>query len=366
MTTIGAIEFLDKKAGAGFGAACLDVRSEGEFATGYLPGFVNLPILCDPERHQVGLAYKTQGRELAIQLGHELVDPTRVERVGAWSREIDRSQERAGFVACWRGGLRSGIASRWIQEAGKDVIQIQGGYKAIRHELIAPLLTESPSVFSALRIISGFTGSGKTRFFRTLASAGDIDWLDLEGHAKHRGSSFGRLAGDPTPAQATFENLVGWDFYRMSSAREIWLEDESRCIGAVRLPDSLKTAMNLAPVLFLEVSMETRQLNIFEEYVAEPLKNGTEPKALLAELERCTLGVRKRLGGAMTSEVVGDLRAAFEGLDGTPDRHFPWIKKLLVHYYDPAYQYAFDLHKRPILFRGDENACRQWIQTRSV
>ena len=50
----------------------LDVRSEGEFAESHVPGFTNIPILDNSERHQVGLTYKNEGNEAAVKLGYAL------------------------------------------------------------------------------------------------------------------------------------------------------------------------------------------------------------------------------------------------------------------------------------------------------
>ena len=51
----------------------IDVRAPVEFAQGSLPGSVNLPLMVDEERHQVGIAYKQQGQQAAIALGERLV-----------------------------------------------------------------------------------------------------------------------------------------------------------------------------------------------------------------------------------------------------------------------------------------------------
>ena len=51
----------------------IDVRAPVEFAQGALPGAVNLPLMIDGERHQVGIAYKRQGQAAAIALGERLV-----------------------------------------------------------------------------------------------------------------------------------------------------------------------------------------------------------------------------------------------------------------------------------------------------
>ena len=48
------------------GGVLIDVRAPVEFEKGALPGAINLPILDDEQRRQVGTAYKTAGREPAI------------------------------------------------------------------------------------------------------------------------------------------------------------------------------------------------------------------------------------------------------------------------------------------------------------
>ena len=50
----------------------LDLRSPKEFAMGSIPGAVNVPLLDDLERHDVGLLYKQEGKTSAVALGVEL------------------------------------------------------------------------------------------------------------------------------------------------------------------------------------------------------------------------------------------------------------------------------------------------------
>ena len=51
----------------------IDLRSPGEADRGAIPGAVNMPILEDAERAEVGKTYKDAGQAAAIQKGHELV-----------------------------------------------------------------------------------------------------------------------------------------------------------------------------------------------------------------------------------------------------------------------------------------------------
>ena len=63
----------------------IDVRAPVEFAQGALPGAVNLPLMDDDERHQVGVAYKEHGQAAAIELGERLVSgEVKQARIAAW------------------------------------------------------------------------------------------------------------------------------------------------------------------------------------------------------------------------------------------------------------------------------------------
>ena len=65
----------------------IDVRAPVEFAQGSLPGAVNLPLMDDEERRQVGIAYKQQGQQAAIALGERLVSgAVKQSRVLAWNK----------------------------------------------------------------------------------------------------------------------------------------------------------------------------------------------------------------------------------------------------------------------------------------
>ena len=63
----------------------IDVRAPVEFVNGALPSSINLPLISDDERHQVGLRYKNNGQQSAIELGHQLVHgEIKQQRLQAW------------------------------------------------------------------------------------------------------------------------------------------------------------------------------------------------------------------------------------------------------------------------------------------
>jgi tRNA 2-selenouridine synthase len=53
----------------------IDVRSESEFQKGHILNAINIPLLNDAERAEIGTLYKQMGRIEAVKRGLELVGP---------------------------------------------------------------------------------------------------------------------------------------------------------------------------------------------------------------------------------------------------------------------------------------------------
>ena len=51
----------------------IDVRAPVEFEKGSFPHAINLPLINDEERHEIGICYKKHGNNEAVKLGHKLV-----------------------------------------------------------------------------------------------------------------------------------------------------------------------------------------------------------------------------------------------------------------------------------------------------
>ena len=51
----------------------IDVRSPNEFFKGSIFNAVNMPILSDQDRHEVGICFQNKGQDAAIELGNKLV-----------------------------------------------------------------------------------------------------------------------------------------------------------------------------------------------------------------------------------------------------------------------------------------------------
>ncbi len=204
----------------------MDMRAPAEFAHGAFPSALSLPLMSDAERAQVGICYKQQGQDAAIELGHQLVSGgLKAQRLAQWA-DFAR-QHPQGYLYCFRGGLRSQTVQRWLREEGIDYPLVTGGYKAMRRFLLEEL--ERSLASASFVLVSGKTGTGKTRVISHLARG-----VDLEGLANHRGSSFGQMP-TPQPSQIDFENGLSIALLRLlaKGSEPIFLEDEGRLIGCL-------------------------------------------------------------------------------------------------------------------------------------
>jgi tRNA 2-selenouridine synthase len=324
------------------GTQLIDVRSPGEFARGALPTAVNLPVLDDEERAAVGTTYRKGGQGAAIALGEDLVSgAVRADRVAAWRAAVTEHPD--SVLYCWRGGLRSQIVQQWLAEAGCRVPLIEGGFKALRRaclEIIDEFAARAP-----LWVIGGRTGSGKTALLSAVPGA-----IDLEGLANHRGSAFG-AAATPQPTPVDFENALAVRLLHLEWDEPALVEDESRTIGRLAIPEPLHAAMQRAPLAIVEVDRAARAAHIWKEYVEAPLAAGI-PEAELAEryLGACDR-IKRRLGGLRHGEIRGAIESAFRtALDPAP--HQGWIAQLLEHYYDPMYDYQLSRKADRVAFTG--------------
>jgi tRNA 2-selenouridine synthase len=312
----------------------IDVRAPIEFKAGSIPGAISLPLLTNEERHEIGIAYKNQGSEAALQLGHQLVSgQVRQKRVKAWSRLARANQNP--IVFCFRGGLRSQIVQKWLAEENLDVPIIEGGYKALRSFLMQSL-EDLPSQFQ-FTVVSGLTGTGKTKY---LYESGE-NFIDLERIAKHRGSAFGAFE-EPQPTQIDFENALALQLLELSkktACERILIEDESHTIGSLRVPLTLMSKIQSAPRIDIVASLEDRVENIFKEYIENSKLAKRGDPSLFDDFERAVKLISRKLGGLRTQEVLNDLQLCRQDYleCQSLEMNRSWIRKLLLWYYDPAY-----------------------------
>jgi tRNA 2-selenouridine synthase len=248
--------------------AVIDVRSPAEFALDHLPGAVNLPVLSDAERAEVGTIYVQESRLRANRIGAAYV-----ARNIARHLETALADKPAGFeplVYCWRGGQRSNSMATILSRVGWRTTVLVGGYRTWRRAVQARLY-EQPWPLR-LVLLDGNTGTAKTELLHRLSGRG-LQVIDLEGLAEHRGSLFGGLAGRPQPSQKMFESRLVQAIEGLDPAEPVLVEAESSRIGDLMVPPSLWRAMQAAPRIELSAPRADRALYLtgaYRDIVADP------------------------------------------------------------------------------------------------
>jgi tRNA 2-selenouridine synthase len=295
--------------------AIADVRSPSEFHAGHIPGAVNIPLFDDMEREAVGIKYKKEGRIPAIIEGLKHSGPAMMSKL---EQGLKASTDGRLLVHCWRGGMRS-EAMAWLFSLGDlGISLLDGGYKAYRHH-VAEILGEKRKMI----VLGGMTGSSKTHILGCLKSFGQ-QVIDLEQVANHKGSAFGALGQPPQPTTEHFANILHDRLRLLENELPIWIEDESRNIGSVFLPDNFYTNMQNTPVIVLVMDIRLRLPRLMDEYSAYPAEY----------LKGSIMKISKRLGNDKTRDAIsavetGDFAKAIE---------------IVLFYYDKAY--LFGLKKK--------------------
>ena len=293
----------------------IDVRSPGEHEDGRIPDAINIPIFNNDERAKVGTRYKQAGKDFAIQLGLEYVGP----KLAGFSKLARKyAKNNTLLIHCWRGGMRSQNMAWLFELIGLKAYVLDGGYKAYRAYIREQLGNDIP-----LRILGGYTGSGKTDILKELELLGE-QFIDLEGIAHHKGSAFGAIGEPEQPSNEQFENNLAEEWLKLDITKPVWLEDESITMGQCGIPFVLYKRMREAKVYQIVIPKKIREERLVKEYA-----NGDD-KGLKNALERIT----RKLGG---------LRAQ-QALDALESKDFITVADISLQYYDKAY--GFGISKR--------------------
>ena len=309
----------------------LDVRSPGEYKHAHIPSAYNFPLFTDEERTVVGKLYKQKSREAAIKAGLDYFGVKMSKMVEAAEEIVKQHSKSPGhtnivLVHCWRGGMRSAGVAWLLDLYGFKVYTLAGGYKAFRN-----LTLQQFNDYYPLRVLGGYTGSGKTEVLHALRSSGQRI-IDLEGIAGHKGSAFGGIGLPYQPTQEMFENELGMALYHLYAADDktpVWIEDESQRIGMVNIPNSFWKTMREAPVYFLDIPFEQRLLFIVAAY------GKLNKEDLLNAITR----IQKRLGNLHAKNAMNYLLA---------DDHKECFS-ILLRYYDKYYAKGLSERLGPLL-----------------
>jgi len=238
----------------------IDVRAPSEFAEDHIPGAINLPVLNDDERAEVGTIYSQKSPFSARKVGGAMVaQNTAAHLQGPLA---DKQGDWQPLVYCWRGGQRSAAFATILDQIGWRVSLLEGGYKSYRR-LVGTMLYDTP-LAHRITLIEGGTGSAKTRLLTHLSEAG-AQVIDLEGLAQHRGSLFGAMSGGQ-PSQKMFESRLAAALNALNPTRMTWVEAESSKVGARVIPPSLWTLMCGSPRVEIRAPLAARVAYLCRAY----------------------------------------------------------------------------------------------------
>ena len=331
----------------------IDVRSPAEYKHAHIPGAHSLPLFTDEERAVVGTAYKQESREKAIKHGLDFFGPKMKKMVEKVESIVGSRESRVNtrndnnrlssvdsrlmtnnplLLYCWRGGMRSGAVAWLLDVYGFKVYSLIGGYKKFRNNVL-----DTFKLPFDLKILGGYTGSGKTEVVKELERRGETV-INLEDIANHKGSAFGNIGMPKQPTQEMFENILASELkikrYEPKDQTRypqiilnhspIWMEDESQRIGHVNIPNELWSTMRRSPIYFLDIPFEERLDHLVEEYGA------LDKEKMIDAIQR----IRERLGSLEAKRAIDYLN------ENNTIESF----RILLKYYDKWYTKG--LHNR--------------------
>lgn len=298
----------------------VDVRSPGEFSDGHIPGAVNVPLFSDEERAVVGTLYKQVSPDAAMKAGLKIAGEKMLQYLHA-GQSLLTEKDKQIVIHCWRGGKRSQAIQWLFNFSGIKSQRLEGGYKSYRNSLHDYFAATSFDI----HILGGYTGSGKTEILKEIESRGH-QVIDLEQLAHHKGSAFGSIGEPEQPTNEQFENNLYTAFLKLDPSKPIWMENESKNIGKVYLPESLWAKMRESVLYHIEVDEHVRLARAIQ-YYSSP--------ADLDTLKHSFDKIKKRLGGL-------DYKNAVEALD---QDDLKTAASIALKYYDKSY--AFQLANWP-------------------
>ncbi len=300
----------------------IDARSPSEFAIDHVPGAINCPVLNDEERILIGTMYKQDSPFAARRVGAVLVARNVAQHIETLFSQQPKSWKP--LVYCWRGGQRSGAFTHILREVGWGAKRLQGGYKTWRQHVLDQLQV-LPAQFR-YTVIAGPTGSGKTRVLEALQRQGH-QVLNLEGLAAHKGSVLGALPDAAQPSQKMFESRVWQCLQGMDPAQPLFVESESRQVGALRVPEAVYQGIQDGDWLHVQADLAQRVAFLLRDYPYY-----LEGQQLGADLDRL-----KELCGSAQIAQWKQLIA---------ERDFPTLVcELLERHYDRHYTRSLNRHR---------------------
>ena len=310
----------------------IDTRSESEFQKGHIPLAINIPLLNDIERHNIGITYKKTGKNEAVACGLEQFS----KKASLFLKEVTQkndfvSESKIIVVYCWRGGLRSRLTAAFLAAANFDVLILDGGYKSFRNIVLDIINIKIPQ--HSLLVLNGLTGTGKTRLLEHLSKK-NLGTLNFEALANHKGSVFGDFSyKTPSVSPQNFENNLANAYLSVCEQKTLIVELESH-LGCLKIPPNIRKKMINSPIILVSRELSDR-LNILKndyclEWTVKKEKDCIERLLLL----------KKKFSNELFEQLLSYLKK---------QDFYNVIKLLLSEHYDKAYQKSLSRYSSQVI-----------------
>lgn len=294
----------------------IDVRSPAEYENFTIPGSINIPFFTNEERAEIGTIYTQVSEDSARDRGLEIISA----KLPNFIREF-KAIDGKKTVFCWRGGMRSKTTATLLDLMNIHVHRLDGGIRAYRKWVVEQL--EKIQIPEESYILSGFTGTGKTKILKALQKE-DYPVIDLEGMANHKGSIFGHVGQKPAN-QKTFDALLIHRLRKLQNRPYLLFESESSRIGKVTLPHFLLEQKGKGKLIIIDLPVEERVNTILEDY---------QPWKYQRDCLEAYQKIKSRIHTPIAKQIEQDME----------NENYPnAVRLLLEHYYDKRYK-QIDLH----------------------
>ncbi|MCS3901575.1 rhodanese-like domain-containing protein [Methanococcus voltae] len=107
----------------------IDARAPNEYNEKRIPHSINIPLFMDDEHKNIGIAFKKEGKERAIELAGNYMK-TGIPRLVDEFLKLDKDKEI--IVYCARGGMRSQTIATLLKLMGFKTKRLIGGFKGYK------------------------------------------------------------------------------------------------------------------------------------------------------------------------------------------------------------------------------------------
>lgn len=239
----------------------VDVRTSSEFMEATIPNAVNIPIMDEKERHEIGTVFVNDDRWKAKRMGI-ISGSKKLPDIYVKIEELYSRYDNV-VLFCARGGYRSKVLFYIMRSMGFSIYKLKGGYKEYRGYINnnLPRLIED----ARFLVLSGKTGCGKTKILHELEKIG-VDTLDLERYANHRGSLLGDIGLGKQNSQKMFESLI-YHKLKEGEGRIFVVEGESKRIGRIIMQGYIYNKISGSKTVLIESPLDYRVNTIMDDYV---------------------------------------------------------------------------------------------------